>query len=446
MKQELAEGKGAELKGGIKRNMYNEIKMADKGEAKRAYAKRLVSSHKLFILLLILFITLLVQTLAWAKNTDQVGEFFKTFAKLNYDTWGNSIVETQDGYLVVGGVFDKSDSSHWGKVIKIDKNGNKQWEKELGKKARNSVFEKATMSDDNKVVLVGWVNAILKPTYQGGSFSASSGWAIKLKTDGNVEWDRGLQIKEVLSSGDVKFNIKPVVLALDAKTTKKGNTIIVGSIRYGISDLPIFWKLDKKGNVLWSKRIERKQSILPTTLYYLQKNGVVVGGTSIDHDNGTLRAWIAKVDDSGNVLREKEVIGTGHVAITELRNGSLIVGRGANHTKQQYVWLSKLKNNWDVEWEKRIESSGLCSINGLWATSDNEIIAIGGTCDNESERIWAAVFSESGELKSIKKFLSVNKLKINQAIPVGDDGFIVVGSGIEQKVDGSAAWVFRAKF
>ena len=396
----------------------------------------------LFICLFV-FSTLLVP----AAYSGSSYEFFRIFAKPDYNTSGNGIVETQDGYIVTGAVIDKSDSSHWGRVLKIDKNGTSQWEKELGKKARNSEFKKVVMSKDGWIILTGWVNVIPKPQWQAGSFSAASGWVVKLRSGGGVAWDKRLQINEVATYEGVEVAVKPVVLVSDIKLTQDDNMIIAGDIRYGISDEPIFWKLDAKGNVLWSKRINRKETLLAEAIYTLRDGSFLVGGHLIDIDNNTSSIWLAKLDSHGNVLWEKEFKYRFEyitIAITELNDGSLIVGSVIDHKEQKHIWLSKLKTNGNVEWEKKAKSPGLCKMVNIWNIKNNEIVAIGGTCSNERERIWAISFSNIGEMKSIKKFLPAKNLVVFQAIPEGKDGFIAVGSGAKQ-TDGSAAWVFKTK-
>jgi len=387
---------------------------------KNIYIASFVRRFYLFLVVCLFLSTTFVSP-SHADILEQTDEFFKTFPKFNYYTYGNGIVETHDGYVIAGSVFDDSGPSTYGWLIKIDKAGKKQWEKELGKKARDSAFYRAAVTHDNSFVLVGSVNAI-----SAGTFEKSSGWVVKLKANGNVEWDKSLQFERI-------------VYAMDVKSTKGNDMIVVGHIRRGTWDSPsvedsaFITEMDSKGNILWSKHIQK--GYWANIVCPLKKDGFIIGGGS----------WIAKIDNSGNVLREYYFDKKGEYllsAIKGMEDGSIIIGRKPKNIKAHYILISKLGANGNLEWDKKIESSGLCSIAGLWIRKGNEIVAVGETCANERERIWAAVFSISGEIKSVKKFLPAKNLEINQAIPSGEDGFIVVGSGAEN----GSAWAFKTKF
>ncbi len=383
---------------------------------------RLDAFKKCFVMVFFLMIVFTWSGLAEEKK-GQPYEFFKVFAKPNHNTSGASIIETTDGYIVAGSIFDESGPSTWGWVVKIDKTGKKQWEKELGKKARDSAFYSAALTGDNGVVLVGSVNAI-----SAGRLEKSSGWVVKLKTNGNIEWDKNLRLDKI-------------VRAMDVQPTKRNGTIVVGRIRQGtwdstsLEDSAFITEMASNGNILWSKHIQK--GYWADIVYPLKKEGFIIGGGS----------WIAKLDNSGNVLWEYYFDKKGEYllsAIKEMEDKSIIIiGRKPKDTKAHYILLSKLGDNGNLEWDKKIESSGLCTIAGLWITRSDEIVAVGGTCADKRERIWAAVFSISGEIKSVKKFLSGKNLEISHAIPA-ENGFIAVGDGVDQ-ADGLAAWVFKTK-
>ncbi|RLF80600.1 hypothetical protein DRN32_02680 [Thermococci archaeon] len=72
----------------------------------------------------------------WVIKTDSNGneEWNRTFGG-SYDEWGYAIQETEDGGYVIAGFTRSYGSGQWGNIwlVKIDRNGNEEWNKTLGK-------------------------------------------------------------------------------------------------------------------------------------------------------------------------------------------------------------------------------------------------------------------------------------------------------------------------
>jgi len=127
---------------------------------------------------------------AWIIKIDKDGNkiWSKTFGGRNWDI-ANSVIETKDGnYLIVGWTESfgaGKDDDVW--VIKIDKNGNKIWDKTFGGRKwdeANSVIE----TKDGNYLVVGGTK----------SFGAgwNDAWVIKIDKNGNRIWDKTFGGKE----------------------------------------------------------------------------------------------------------------------------------------------------------------------------------------------------------------------------------------------------------
>jgi len=94
------------------------------------------------------------------------------------DDWANAVVQTQDGgYLIVGKT--RSVGAGWDVyVLKLDKNGNKQWEKAFG--GESSDWARAVVQTRDGGYLI-----------VGGTYSFGAGWSdvyiIFLDKSGNVK-------------------------------------------------------------------------------------------------------------------------------------------------------------------------------------------------------------------------------------------------------------------
>lgn len=426
------------------------------------------------VFLNILFVLVLLASHAFQANaSERQDEYYKI---IGTHASGSSIAETRDGYIVAGSASDKDGQCCLGWAVKIDKSGDKLWEKTIGESYNYYNFVKAAAMGD-RAVLAGATDISYKPQWQAGTFASASGWVVKLAEDGSVEWEKKLRLKERLEYEDIEIEVMPSILATDAKAV--GDKIIIaGFLRYGISDTPIIWMLDAKGEVVWERRIEveREHSIWPDVIIPLRDGGIVIEGDLIDRNNNSFNTWLAYISARGKVLWERKfdsnidkkfVSTSSSRVIAELKDGSIITGNGVEyldikeinedmHSTQRKailvrplggsVWLSKLANNGDLKWRSKINIPGICGIKGLWTADKDEIVAVGQTCENEQERIWAATLSSSGKIKSIKKFLPVKNAHIHQAIPAGDGAFIAVGNSHEKESDSSSTWIYRTKF
>jgi hypothetical protein len=123
----------------------------------------------------------------WLIRTDENGDeiWNVTFGERGYVTESGHVRETSDGDFTVSGYKYPVDSSYWqiGKLIKVDADGNKLWEKTL-EGTRNVVLWGIETTSDNGYILAGvsggWPNGL------GGTYA----WVIKTNSDGLVEWQQ----------------------------------------------------------------------------------------------------------------------------------------------------------------------------------------------------------------------------------------------------------------
>jgi hypothetical protein len=151
---------------------------------------------------------------------------------------GNSILETDDGYIIAGQGFRPDSWMYWPDILitKTDKNGNLQWQKTY-----NSVGSYTDFFEEGYSI---------EPTSDGGYIVAgknsepSQAVLLKLNYNGNMQWmkkfggsnyEYGYSVKELDDKGFI----------LAGATTSYGN---------GASDIYLI-KTDMNGNVVWEKTI-----------------------------------------------------------------------------------------------------------------------------------------------------------------------------------------------
>jgi len=192
----------------------------------------------------------------------------------------NSIIQTSDGgYVVAGKTASKGadDDDAW--IIKLDKKGNKEWDKTFGG-SKDDEANSIAQTLDGGYIVAGF-------TYSKGA-GKEDVWVIKLNKKGNKEWNKTFGG----SNNDEAFSIAP---------TSDGGYIVAGDTESkGGSYDKDAWviKLNKKGNKEWDKTFggskdDEALSIAPTS-----DDGYIVAG-----DTGPLFSkdvWVIKLDKNGN--------------------------------------------------------------------------------------------------------------------------------------------------
>ena len=114
----------------------------------------------------------------WFVKTDVNGypELNKTIASgvIGYPL---SIVQKDDGYVILGSASGRGGSGGTVTVTKIDSEGNLQWWQQNGENDANPYATSSVTTSDGCYVLVGYVNA------------GRNGWIIKTDALGNMMWN-----------------------------------------------------------------------------------------------------------------------------------------------------------------------------------------------------------------------------------------------------------------
>ena len=391
---------------------------------------------------------------AWSEQNERADEFFTTFLKEKHSIWFRGITATEDGYVAVGGITRMGGSTEPnGFAAKIDKFGNIKWEKEFSSQPKGSFFNKVAATGENKTILVGMKDYVRKPEWQAGSYSASSGWVVKLTAEGATEWDKTLQVTEKAHFKGEDIVVKPVIVASDVSPMKSGDMIVLGHMRHGIFDTPIVWRMDKEGKVLWEKTFKRGDSIWPDIIRVYSNDEYVACGSATNFENDGFHVWIMKFNAQGKILWEKKLRGLECRAIAVLKNEIFVGGatggvENADTGKKSAMhhWLSKLNRKGRIVFRNHIKARDLCGITNLWQNDASNMVVVGRTCETERERIWVGIFSTSGEMISHRRYFAEEKMELDFAIPHGHDGFIAALSGGKRGEDSFAAGLLRITY
>lgn len=281
---------------------------------------------------------------------------------------------TDGGYIVAGATFsnDGDVSSNNGEedfwIIKLDSNGNLQWEQTFGGTDVDRA-EAIQQTADGGYIAAGFSASLNGDV--GGNFGNFDFWLIKLDAGGNLLWEQN-------------YGGSGPDWAYELETTSDGGFLLSGSTistdhdvldNNGFYD---YWviKVDQNGTLLWSQNFggtgeDRAYFVREAT----DGNYIISGSTYSNNDDvggnfGGSDFWIIKIDVDGNLIWEENFGGQGSewawaVDITD-DGGAVVTGRtntanGTGNVSSNNggtdFWLIKLSDNGELEWENSFGGS-----------------------------------------------------------------------------------------
>jgi len=263
----------------------------------------------------------------WIVKTDSLGikQWDKSFGG-SADDMLRCVQQTTDGGYILGGFSasgtsgDKTQPGNGGDdywVVKIDALGNKQWDKDFGGTANDSLFSLQQTKDGG--YLLGGYSA---SGTGGDKTQASHGWGdywiVKIDSLGNKQWDKDF--------GGTSSDFLCSLLL-----TNDGGYILGGysaSGANGDKTQPTrggadYWivKIDSLGNKQWDKDFGgTNEEDGFGNIFQTYDGGYLIAGSSYspaggdktENNLGQEQSWIIKTDSLGNKQWDKTVFTTGH--------------------------------------------------------------------------------------------------------------------------------------
>jgi len=310
------------------------------------------------------------------------------------------MITTPDGGYLLGGYSsslangDKSQPPQgnvdfW--IVKIDANGNKNWDKRFGGNDSDILVSMTTTSDGG--YLIGGHST---SEANGDKSQPSQGnadfWVIKIDADGNKSWDKrfGGNEDEVLSS---------------MLNTSDGGYLLGGYSKSGVSgdksqpshsENEEYWivKIDGNGNKSWDKCFggtgnENLKSMLNTA-----DGGYLLGGVSDSNASGDISQerygildyWVIKIDAEGNkgwnMRYGKNVLTILQSMLNTSDGGYLLGGFSRDITGFGDFWTVKINANGTEIWNKGFGGNSDESLFSMLNTSDGGYL-LGGYSDSD---------------------------------------------------------------
>lgn len=267
--------------------------------------------------------------LAKTGDNGQV-EWLKTYGGSKREYAGTVANCTDGGYVFctgsqsangdVGGNQGKYD--YW--VVKVDGNGDIQWERSFGG-SKDDFGNALVQTTDGGYLVVG------ESKSTDGDISVhhdgSDIWVLKLDGAGNLEWERSLGGSRYDAPSAVVEATDGGYVIAGVSTSKDGD--VTGPVNGGYEGWVV--KVDGAGSVVWQRILGKAGDDHLNDIQQTSDGAYILTGSTKQEDATSYYdwdLWLLKMDDDGNVLWEQELGDAGTESgssVRECSDGGFVV-------------------------------------------------------------------------------------------------------------------------
>jgi PKD repeat protein len=323
----------------------------------------------------------------WVVKMDSLGnkQWDRDLGGLDWDEL-QCLDQCSDGGFIVGGWSESNTGGnktqsgqgsydYW--IVKLDANGNQQWDKDYGGTSMD-VLQSIKKTRDGGYILGGWSYSGVggdksQPVWAGVDY-----WIIKTDSLGNKVWDKDFggtgndylfSIQQTTDGGFIMGGYSDSNISGDKTQNIQGG---LGGYDYWIL------KTDSLGNKLWDRDFGGSYHDQLKTVQQTTDGGYILGGISYSDADGDKTEpnwspgfgdfWMVKTDANGIKQWDKDFGGTGYedelgdISQTNdrgyLLSGVSYSGIGGNKTESnmgiEQGWIVKTDSLGNKQWDKTI--------------------------------------------------------------------------------------------
>ncbi|AFK05140.1 hypothetical protein Emtol_4015 [Emticicia oligotrophica DSM 17448] len=368
----------------------------------------------------------------------------------------NSIIALEDGGYLLGGQSQSSNFdfvSHKGQydifVIKVDKNGNIEWNKNLGG-SNNENLRQIIKTSDGNYLCIGETQS--NDYDVEGFIGQMDFWVIKISPEGNVIWKKC-------------FGGEGIDEGFTAENTPDGAIVLAGSTEsnlpfiennHGYVDFLVI-KINQSGEIIWNKTFGGTANETCKKIKKSKSGGYILAGNTtssngdISNHLGEQDIWLLKVDEDFNIIWQQTFGGLDDDfvnALIEDHEGN-ILATGETYSKDfdaadnhsldgmRDYFTIKVSADGQKIWTKCHGGSNNEYAREILESMANEYLIIGESYSNDGEApnnigtadIWVIKLNpENGEIVWQKKFGSNGHDEPNDMVMNYENDFVFVGN------------------
>ena len=304
---------------------------------------------------------------------------------------------TRDSGMIAGGTSysgisrQKTDTSRGGAdywIIKLDKKGNKQWDKTIGGSS-NDFLVAIQQTRDGGYVLGGYSYSNKSGDKSANRIGFPDYWIVKLDTKGNKLWDKAIGVPDGYYSKILK----------SLQQTRDGGYILAG-VQFGEEEYsePVqVVKLDSLGNTEWDTAFGNES--VTAVIQQTADDGYILGGSNYNRGLDEEYYTVRKFDKQGSTVWNKDYhILEGYLsvltALVQMKNGDYLLGGYSNGDKFGVkteasrggydYWLLQIDSLGTVKDDKTIGGNDNDQLMSMDLTDDGGLILGGYSTSNAS--------------------------------------------------------------
>lgn len=325
----------------------------------------------------------------------------KTFGGTGFDDFHDMTQTTDGGYVMVaytdsydfdvtGNHGDPNDYYGDAWVVKVDKDGNKEWAKALGG-LKGELLRSITKDQNGNLIMVGTTNS------EDGDITTplkgnSDLWVVKIDNAGNL-----------LSSKT--YGGSSLDEAYSVQMLPNGNYIVTGRTYSGDGDVTDHYgtpgmdsdiwlvEINPAGDIVWQKSYGSSANDNGSKVLVTNDGGLLVGGVALGNNGtvtqntyGVVDFYVMKLDAQRNIQWQKKFGGTANDnlwnIITTPDNNLLLIGSSISNNNDVTnnhgdfdIWIVKINQQGNLIWQKTLGGPGTESCkDALYLDNDNLLV------------------------------------------------------------------------
>ncbi len=335
-------------------------------------------------------------------------QWIRTFGRTLSDDRVKSVLQTSDGgYLIAGSTSTCMDNCSDVWLIKVNPQGQEQWNLTLGGTGDEEV-EFVQQTADGGYILIGNTNS-----YGAGSFDI---WFVKVNSNGNMQWNNtfgGI-------GQDKAYSISQV---------PGGYVIAGGTESYGAGDSD-FWlvKTDTNGEEEWNNTYGGNYCDGADSIQQTRDGGYIIAGITQEFGPGDTAFLLVKTDSNGTEQWYR-IFGGGNYefnpSVWLSPNGGYILGGKTFSFDDDTYWLIKTDEDGNVQWDRTFEGRGLDSFQ---STLDGGYIINGDFYDPSKTHLVQKTLIKTDSNGNEQWDIKIEGDELDSVLQTGNGGYILAGT------------------